>query len=56
MKYRKTNPKEVFDSPRSSARYPADLSELEDAIELFREREITILEQTISDLTIGAMP
>ncbi len=45
MKYRKTNPKEVFNSPRAAPDIPPDLSELEDAIELFREPEITIREQ-----------
>ena len=56
MKYRKTNPKEAFDTPRIAPDIPTDLSELEDAIQLFREREIIIQEKTISDLTIGTMP
>ncbi len=56
MKYRKTNPQEAFDTPRIAPDIPTDLSELEDAIQLFREREIIIQEKTISDLTIGTMP
>ena len=51
MKYRKTNPKEIFNAPCIAPDIPPDLSELENAIELFRQREITIRESRIGNLS-----
>ncbi len=52
MKHRKANPKEEFNSPRVAPDIPNDLPVAQDAIQLFREREITIRECRINDLTI----